>query len=92
MAHSEFISSDNSAAPLSTAVREEAQISTIAPRLNSRRRGRLALLVFRLPLPLYRFGFGWVLGHAFLQLTHVGRRTGKAHGGRHGVGPRPEQP
>ena len=44
-----------------------------------RRPGRLALLVFRLPLPLYRFGFGWVLGHTFLQLTHVGRRTGEAH-------------
>jgi deazaflavin-dependent nitroreductase family protein len=50
------------------------------PWLGFRRRpGRLALLVFRLPLPLYRFGFGWVLGHTFLQLTHVGRRTGKAH-------------
>lgn len=43
------------------------------------RPGRIARLVFRLPLPLYRFGFGWVLGHTFLQLTHVGRRTGKPH-------------
>ena len=50
------------------------------PWLGLRRRpGRLALLMFRLPLPLYRFGFGWVLGHTFLQLTHVGRRTGKPH-------------
>jgi deazaflavin-dependent oxidoreductase (nitroreductase family) len=50
------------------------------PWLGLRRRpGRLALLVFRLPLPLYRFGFGWVLGHTFLQLTHVGRRTGNPH-------------
>ena len=54
--------------------------SQTRPWLGFRRRpGRLALLVFRLPLPLYRYGFGWILGHTFLQLTHVGRRTGEAH-------------
>ncbi|MCP3422221.1 nitroreductase family deazaflavin-dependent oxidoreductase [Nocardioides pinisoli] len=42
--------------------------------------GRLALWVFRLPLPLYRAGWGWLfLGHTFLVLTHVGRRTGRPH-------------
>src|SRR5512134_1379150 len=38
--------------------------------------GRLALAVFRLPLPLYRRGWGWLLGHTFLLLVHVGRRSG----------------
>jgi deazaflavin-dependent oxidoreductase (nitroreductase family) len=41
--------------------------------------GRLALLVFRLPVRLYRRGWGWLLGRTFLQLTHVGRKTGVAH-------------
>jgi deazaflavin-dependent oxidoreductase (nitroreductase family) len=51
------------------------------PLLGLRRRpGRLALLVFRLPLPLYRAGWGWLfLGRTFLVLTHVGRRTGRPH-------------
>jgi deazaflavin-dependent oxidoreductase (nitroreductase family) len=45
-----------------------------------RRPGRLALLVFRLPLPLYRAGWGRLfLGHTFLVLTHVGRKTGHPH-------------
>jgi deazaflavin-dependent oxidoreductase (nitroreductase family) len=43
------------------------------------RPGRLALAVFRLPVPLYRHGWGWLLGHTFLLLVHVGRRTGQPH-------------
>lgn len=39
--------------------------------------GRLALAVFRLPLPLYRRGWGRLLGHTFLVLVHAGRKTGK---------------
>jgi deazaflavin-dependent oxidoreductase (nitroreductase family) len=50
------------------------------PVLGLRRRpGRLALAVFRLPLPLYRRGWGWLLGHTFLLLVHAGRKTGKPH-------------
>ena len=41
--------------------------------------GRLALAVFRMPLHLYRRGWGWVLGRTFLLLVHVGRRTGALH-------------
>ena len=41
--------------------------------------GRLALAVFRLPLPLYRARLGRLLGHTFLVLTHIGRRTGTPH-------------
>ena len=48
------------------------------PLLGVRRQpGRLALAVFRLPLPLYQRGWGWLLGHTFLLVTHAGRKTGK---------------
>ena len=48
------------------------------PLLGIRRQpGRLALAVFRLPLPLYQRGWGWLLGHTFLLVTHAGRKTGK---------------
>jgi deazaflavin-dependent oxidoreductase (nitroreductase family) len=54
--------------------------STSKPLLGLRRQpGRLALAVFRLPLPLYRRGWGWLLGHTFLLLVHAGRKTGKPH-------------
>ncbi len=50
------------------------------PLLGLRRRpGRLALAVFRLPLPLYRAGWGWLLGRTFLMLVHAGRKTGQPH-------------
>ncbi len=39
--------------------------------------GRLALAVFRLPLFLYRQGWGWTLGHTFLLVIHAGRKTGR---------------
>jgi hypothetical protein len=50
------------------------------PLLGLRRRpGRLALTVFRLPLLLYRRGWGWLLGDTFLLLVHAGRTTGKRY-------------
>ena len=50
------------------------------PLLGLRRKpGRLALAVFRIPLPLYRRGWGGLLGHTFLLLVHAGRKTGKPH-------------
>lgn len=33
-------------------------------------------LLFRLPLWLYRLGLGRVLGRRFLELTHIGRKSG----------------
>ena len=33
--------------------------------------------LFKLPVILYRLNLGWVLGRRFMQLTHVGRLTGK---------------
>jgi len=35
------------------------------------------LPMFKLPLVLYRLRLGWLIGHRFMQLTHVGRRSGK---------------
>lgn len=36
-------------------------------------------MVFRMPLPLYRAGLGWILGTTFVAFTHLGRRTGVPH-------------
>lgn len=44
-----------------------------------RRPGRLVLVIFRVPLPLFRAGLGWVFGHAFLLLTHRGRASGRPY-------------
>ena len=50
------------------------------PLLGLRRQpGRLALAGFRLPLLLYRRGWGWLLGDTFLLLVHEGRKTGKRY-------------
>ena len=42
-----------------------------ATRLNA-----MSRRLFRAPLYLYRWKCGWLLGHRFLLLIHVGRRTG----------------
>ena len=42
-----------------------------------RRPGRIALWFMRLPQPLYHHGWGRLLGHTFLLITHQGRKTGK---------------
>lgn len=50
------------------------------PFLGVRRRpGRLALAFFRLPLAVYRSGWGRLLGETFLLVVHVGRKSGKPH-------------
>jgi deazaflavin-dependent oxidoreductase (nitroreductase family) len=50
------------------------------PLLGLRRRpGRLALLVFRLPLYAYRHDAGWMFGRTFLQFTHTGRNSGNRY-------------
>lgn len=36
------------------------------------------LPIFKLPVILYRLRLGWLFGHRFLLLSHVGRKSGKA--------------
>jgi deazaflavin-dependent oxidoreductase (nitroreductase family) len=43
------------------------------------RPGRLALALFRLPLNAYRHDAGGLLGHTFLQFTHIGRKSGRPY-------------
>ena len=38
---------------------------------------RLLIPMFKLPLVLYRLRLGWIFGHRFVMLTHVGRHSGK---------------
>jgi deazaflavin-dependent oxidoreductase (nitroreductase family) len=48
------------------------------PLLGLRRRpGRVALWFMRVPRPLYHRGWGGLLGHTFLLITHEGRNSGK---------------
>jgi deazaflavin-dependent oxidoreductase (nitroreductase family) len=37
----------------------------------------LMIPIFKLPVLLYRLQLGWLLGKRFMQITHVGRRSGK---------------
>jgi deazaflavin-dependent oxidoreductase (nitroreductase family) len=61
---------------LTTAAPERARARK--PLLGLRRRpGRLAHALMRLPRPLYRLGWGWMLDHTFLLIAHQGRKTGK---------------
>jgi deazaflavin-dependent oxidoreductase (nitroreductase family) len=48
------------------------------PLLGLRRQpGRLVLALMRTPRPLYHRGWGRLLGHTFLLITHQGRKSGK---------------
>ena len=47
------------------------------PNRQTRRPNQLLLLLFRLPVWVYRLHLGWLLGHRFLIVTHQGRKTGK---------------
>ena len=40
---------------------------------------RPLVVLLGLPRRLYLHGWGWVLGHRFLQLTHIGRRSGRTY-------------
>lgn len=43
------------------------------------RPGLIARAIFRIPLPLYQHGLGWVFRHSFLLLDHRGRRSGHVY-------------
>lgn len=44
-----------------------------------RRPSPLLRAVLRAPLRLYDWHAGWLLGHRFLRLTHLGRRSGRRY-------------
>jgi hypothetical protein len=68
-------SSADSLPPLAQ-VRENKENATQREQENSRA-PRFLIPVFKLPVLLYRLRLGWLLGKRFMQLTHVGRRSGK---------------
>ncbi len=35
--------------------------------------------IFKLPLILYQAKMGWIFGHRFMLLTHIGRKSGKVY-------------
>lgn len=39
----------------------------------------LLIPMFKLPLVMYRLRLGWLLGKRFMQITHVGRRSGRTY-------------
>lgn len=41
--------------------------------------GRVARALLRAPTRLYDWRCGWLLGHRFLRLTHVGRKSGRRY-------------
>ena len=48
-----------------------------APVRYGERPSPLMLPLMKLPLVMYRLRLGWLLGHRFMRLTHVGRKSGK---------------
>lgn len=58
-------------------------LSTTTPASSTQANGKpshaptFLLPIFKMPLVLYRLHLGWLFGHRFLMLTHVGRKSGK---------------
>jgi deazaflavin-dependent oxidoreductase (nitroreductase family) len=48
------------------------------PSLPSKPKGLLKFF-FKLPKYLFKWHFGWIFGHRFLMITHVGRKSGKQY-------------
>ena len=47
--------------------------------MSAHRPGRIARWLLRAPARLYDWHAGWLLGHWFVRLTHVGRRSGRRY-------------
>jgi len=45
--------------------------------MNRHRPGRVTRMLLRAPGRLYDWRCGWLLGHRFLRLTHIGRNSGR---------------
>jgi deazaflavin-dependent oxidoreductase (nitroreductase family) len=51
----------------------------VAAAVKTRRPGPITRRLLRAPARLYDWHAGWLLGHRFLRLTHVGRCSGRLH-------------
>lgn len=47
--------------------------------MSVRHPGRVWRSLFRVPIRLYDWNVGWLLGRRFCRLTHVGRRSGRTY-------------
>jgi deazaflavin-dependent oxidoreductase (nitroreductase family) len=47
------------------------------PRKENKKAPLLLVPIFKIPIILYQLRLGWMLGNRFMQITHVGRRSGK---------------
>jgi deazaflavin-dependent oxidoreductase (nitroreductase family) len=55
------------------------QISQAVAGKENEKAPSLLIPMFKLPLFLYRLRLGWMLGKRFMQITHVGRRSGRTY-------------
>lgn len=62
--------------PQRAQVKENKENATQCEKENSSA-PRFLIPIFKLPVLLYRLRLGWLLGKRFMQITHVGRRSGK---------------
>ncbi|MFT3891055.1 MAG: nitroreductase family deazaflavin-dependent oxidoreductase [Anaerolineales bacterium] len=53
-----------------------SQVQTVSVKKNEKAPSFMVPL-FKLPLLLYQIKLGWLLGNRFMQITHIGRRSGK---------------
>lgn len=54
-----------------------AALAQTRPDKGNEKAPSLMVPLFKLPLLLYRLHLGWLLGNVFVQITHVGRHSGK---------------
>lgn len=57
--------------------RSAGVMSYTEPATQNEKAPTLMVPIFKLPLILYRLHLGWLLGQRFMQVIHVGRRSGK---------------
>ncbi len=53
------------------------EIAQTRPGLKRGKAPAFMVPIFKLPILLYRLRLGWLLGNRFMQITHVGRHSGK---------------
>lgn len=62
---------------MSKQIPSESALPHIRPGRETEKAPSFLIPIFKLPVLLYRLRLGWLLGRRFLQITHVGRHSGK---------------